>query len=212
MENLTAVLREVPFLLTSSIQFEPRSKDVGADFIVSVQTSGPARVKALDRRLVCEVESSGQRRIAREACLSLAEFAGKDQRAYPVFIAPYISPAAAEICEEYKAGYLDFAGNCRLAFDTVVHTEGRFPEPDGRNQRFAITIFTKSGTGLECASIIRAANMAYTSLVRYGPMLSSLNLWYSRGEHPTIQDAATPVKKTTRVRLFRSLGVNSLRC
>ena len=56
------------------------------------------------------MNSSGQPRIAREACLSLAEFARLDQRAYPVFIAPYISPAAAEICEEYNAGHLDFAG------------------------------------------------------------------------------------------------------
>ena len=61
--------------------------------------------------------------------MSLAEFARQDQRAYPIFIAPYISPVAAEICGEYKAGYLDFAGNCRLAFDSVFIQKAGFPNP-----------------------------------------------------------------------------------
>ena len=129
IESLTEVLREVPFLAQSSLRPERLSKKLRADFIVSVQTPAAGRSKALQRRLVCEVKSSGQPRIAREACLSLAEFARQDQRAYPVFIAPYISPAAAEVCEEYKAGYLDFAGNCRLAFDSVFIQKEGFPNP-----------------------------------------------------------------------------------
>ena len=129
MESLTEILREVPFLSQSSLRPERLSNQTGADFIVSVQTPAPARSNALQRRLVCEVKSSGQPRIAREACLSLAEFARQDQRAYPVFIAPYISPAAAEVCEKYKAGYLDFAGNCRLAFDSVFIRKEGFPNP-----------------------------------------------------------------------------------
>ena len=130
MESLAEVLREVPFLSQSSLRPERLSREPRADFIVSIRTPAPARTQRhSQRRLVCEVKSSGQPRIAREACLSLAEFARQDQRAYPVFIAPYISPAAAEVCEEYKAGYLDFAGNCRLAFDSVfIHKEG-FPNP-----------------------------------------------------------------------------------
>jgi hypothetical protein len=38
---------------------------------------------------------------------------------YPVFAAPYISPRAAEICREENIGYVDSAGNCRLAFDNI---------------------------------------------------------------------------------------------
>ena len=128
-DSLKEVLREVPFLSKSSMQPERLSKKQRADFIVSVQTPASARFKALERRLACDVKSSGQPRIAREACLSLAEFARQDPRIYPVFIAPYISPAAAEICEEYKTGYLDFAGNCRLAFDSVFIQKEGFPNP-----------------------------------------------------------------------------------
>ena len=126
MESLTAVLREVPFLTRSLMR---PSKEPRADFTFSVQAPGSAKSQERRRRLVCQVKSSGQPRIAREACLSLAEFARQDQRAYPIFIAPYISPAAAGICQEYKAGYLDFAGNCRLAFDSVFIQKAGFPNP-----------------------------------------------------------------------------------
>ena len=129
MESLTEVLRDVPFLSQSSLRPERLPRQPKADFIISIQTPAPARAKSLQRRLVCEVKSSGQPRIAREACLSLAEFARQDERAYPVFIAPYISPAAAEVCKEYNAGYLDFAGNCRLAFDSVFIQKEGFPNP-----------------------------------------------------------------------------------
>ena len=129
MESLTEVLRDVPFLSQSSLRPERLPRERRADFIVSVQTPAPARSKGLQRRLVCQVKSSGQPRIARETCLNLAEFARQDQRAYPVFIAPYISPAAAEVCKQFKAGYLDFAGNCRLAFDSVFIQKEGFPNP-----------------------------------------------------------------------------------
>lgn len=129
MVSLTAILREAPLLARSSIRRERSSKEPTADLIVSIEMPAAARAQPLTRRLVCEVRSSGQPRIARAACLSLAEFARKDQRAYPIFIAPYISPAAAAICEEYKTGYLDFAGNCRLAFDSVFIQKKEFPNP-----------------------------------------------------------------------------------
>jgi hypothetical protein len=129
IESLTEVLREAPLLAKSRIRTERLLKKSGADFIVSIQIAGPGRAQGLSRRLVCEVRSIGQPRIAREACLGLAEFARQDQRAYPVFVAPHISPAAAEICAEYRTGYLDFAGNCRLAFHSVFIQKEGFPNP-----------------------------------------------------------------------------------
>jgi hypothetical protein len=124
MQSLTEVLREVPILSQSSLLPERLSRESRADFTVSIRLTAPAK-----RRLVCEVKSSGQPRIAREACLSRREFVRQEQSAYPIFIAPYISPAAAEVCEKYNAGYLDFAGNCRLAFDSVFIQKEQFPNP-----------------------------------------------------------------------------------
>lgn len=42
-----------------------------------------------------------------------------------MFSAPYISPQAAAVCKEFGFGYLDLAGNCLLAFDTIfIQREG----------------------------------------------------------------------------------------
>jgi Transcriptional regulator, AbiEi antitoxin, Type IV TA system len=122
-EQLTEALREVPFLAPASIRQESARGDSRLDFILTV------RSESINRRLVCEVKSSGQPRIAREACLSLVDYARSDKRDYPVFIGPYIGPAAAEICDQYRVGYFDLAGNCRLTFDQVYIRTGGFPNP-----------------------------------------------------------------------------------
>lgn len=118
-DGLVRVLREVPFLRHLTLRKERGRPESGADFTVSV------RAPKLNRRLVCEVKPSGQPRIARMACLALLDYTRSDDRDYPVFIAPYISPDAAQICEDYSVGYLDLAGNARLAFDQVyIRREG----------------------------------------------------------------------------------------
>jgi hypothetical protein len=122
-QRLVETLREVPFLREASTQRKRTKGDFRIDFVVSLRGAG------IDRRLVCEVKSSGQPRVAREACLSLADYASSEGRNYPIFIAPYISPAAASICEDYGVGYLDLAGNCRLAFDKVYIRREGFPNP-----------------------------------------------------------------------------------
>jgi len=120
-DRLVAVLREVPFLAPISVRRENARGDSLIDFILTL------RSPAIDRRLVCEVKSSGQPRIAREACLNLLDYVRTEERDYPVFIAPYISPAAAVICDQYKVGYFDLAVNCRLTFDQVYIRRQGFP-------------------------------------------------------------------------------------
>ncbi len=119
LDRLAAALREVPFLDDAYVKRENTRGDSRVDFVLGI------RGAATDRRLVCEVKASGQPRIAREACLNLVDYARSDRRDYPVFIAPYISQEASSICEGYGVGYLDLAGNCRLAFDRVyIRREG----------------------------------------------------------------------------------------
>jgi len=127
-DHLTAELREIPFLASASIRKESTHGDSHVDFILNV------RSPKFDRRLVCEVKSQGQPRSAREACLSLIDYCRSEKRVYPVFIAPYISPAAAAICEQYEVGYVDFSGNCRLAFDEVYIRREGFPNQSVRKR------------------------------------------------------------------------------
>jgi len=45
---------------------------------------------------------------------------------YSIYIAPYLSPEAAQICCDEGLGYLDFAENCHIAFGGVhLHIEGK---------------------------------------------------------------------------------------
>lgn len=120
-DRLQAALREIPFLASARVQAESTHGDSRIDFILSV------RSPVIDRQLVCEVKLSGQPRMAREACFNLLDYSRSDKRDYPVFIAPYISPAAAMICEQYQVGYFDLSGNCRLTFDQVYIRREGFP-------------------------------------------------------------------------------------
>lgn len=119
--RLVAALREVPFLTSASMRRESSRGDSRIDFILTVRAPG------IDRRIVCEVKPGGQPRMARQACLNLLDYSRSEKRDYPVFIAPYISPAAAAICDQYQVGYFDLAGNCRVAFDQVYIRREGFP-------------------------------------------------------------------------------------
>jgi len=122
-DELVAALREIPFLSTADIRRASARGDSRIDFILTIRSG------AKERRLVCQVKPGGQPRVAREACLELVDYTRSDKRDYPVFIAPYISPDAAAICEDYQVGYFDLAGNCRLVFDRVYIRREGFPNP-----------------------------------------------------------------------------------
>lgn len=72
-------------------------------------------------RLIGEIKAQAQPRQIRMAVLELKDYLNTlgDQRAYPILMAPYISPNSAEICRQAGVGYADFAGNCHLMFGNV---------------------------------------------------------------------------------------------
>lgn len=78
-------------------------------------------IRGRQRAIVIEAKASGQPKRAREAADQLKRLLldANLKGAYPVFAAPYISPASAAICRESQIGYLDLVGNCRLALDGV---------------------------------------------------------------------------------------------
>src|SRR3990172_8194918 len=98
------------------------------------QPGGPdfqANLRIGDRsiKLLVEVKSNGQPRLARQAAYELKNWITDHPDLYGIFIAPYISKDAATICQEEGIGYLDLAGNCHLSFDTVyIHQQG-YPNP-----------------------------------------------------------------------------------
>jgi len=112
-EALSSCLAKVPFLKIRDIEQESAQEAARPDFLITLE------VPAGTQTFVVEVKNAGQPRVARDAVNQLLRFSQAFPQAFPVFIAPYISPKAAEICEQAGVGYLDFSGNCRLCFQEV---------------------------------------------------------------------------------------------
>jgi hypothetical protein len=114
-------LSKVPFLKVIDIQKEYCEKHAQADLAVKIEL--PSGIM----QLIAEVKSSGQPRLAREAVNQMLRCKGKVSDAYFVFVAPYISPRAAEICQSEGIGYLDLSGNCLLSFDKIFIEKNDYP-------------------------------------------------------------------------------------
>jgi hypothetical protein len=123
-------LRDIPFLQVKRLKEDVLLGDIQADLVVDLQSQDGAQQK-----LVIEVKDSGQPRFAREAANHLLRLRNAMPKAYGVFMAPYISQQAADICLKENIGYLDLAGNCRLIFDRVfIRQDGILnPSPQKRD-------------------------------------------------------------------------------
>ena len=121
LAKLRELLKPVPFVSLGVQSKEPAyaAGNWRPDLSIDLHVDGDAWA------LICEVKADGQPRYVRNATLQLRDyvqrFASADAhvRAYPVLVAPFISPASAEICKEAGVGFADLAGNCHLAFGRV---------------------------------------------------------------------------------------------
>lgn len=116
---LRSVLEKVPFLKIVSIEKERN----GVDFVVNLALNNNKQV------LIVELKNNGQPRMAREAVNQLIRYRGSFPNVYSIFMAPYISPQAAEICMKDCVGYIDFAGNSYLSFGQVYIEQTGRPNP-----------------------------------------------------------------------------------
>ena len=122
-ESLNSCLSRVPFLKIEDIKGRPSKEASKPDFLINISLPG------IKKYLVVEVKANGQPRMAREAVNQILRYRAFFPDSYGVFLAPYISPVAGEICRQEGIGYLDLAGNCYLCFDGVyIEQEGR-PNP-----------------------------------------------------------------------------------
>jgi len=129
--TLRGVLEKVPFLKVKSIA---RERD-GIDILVNLAIGDKKQI------LLVEVKNNGQPRMARDAVNQLIRYRNTYPEAYLIFMAPFISPQAAEICTKDNVGYLDFAGNCYLSFGQVyIEQTGRLNP--FRTRRDLVSIFS----------------------------------------------------------------------
>jgi len=113
-EALRQLLGKIPIIKIENIESEAASPRWAPDLTAHLLVDGQ------QHRLICAFKSNGQPRYARTALLELREYVAQyAPQASPVFMAPYISPAVRRLCEEKDVGYLDLAGNARIAFGGV---------------------------------------------------------------------------------------------
>jgi hypothetical protein len=136
---LLSCLADVPFLRVKQTEKTPLKNWGKPDFLVEIEHAGGCRL------LVAEVKNSGQPRLVRDAINQLLLYKNDLPNSYPVFIAPYISPQAAEICIQEEVGYVDLAGNCRLSFDQVFICKEGKPNPFNR-KRDLRTLYSPKAT------------------------------------------------------------------
>ena len=109
-EALVESLSRVPFVRIAQIEVEPQAYRLQPDLVLKLELPDG------EITLVAEIKSSGEPRVTRSAVDQLRKFQQMFPRSYGIFIAPYISPASADILTEQNIGYLDLAGNCLISF------------------------------------------------------------------------------------------------
>jgi len=97
-------------------------------------------------KFAVEVKSIGQPRFIRMAAQQLTEYmSANPDVSYGILAAPYISENGRELCQRYKIGYVDLAGNTKLAFRNLyIDVQGKEnPYPTTRGLK---STFTKRST------------------------------------------------------------------
>jgi len=124
-DAVRACLAGIPFLEVQEIGLKEARGASQPDMTAWLtSTSGP-------RVLLIEVKTNGEPRFARQAVNQILRYREALPKSYGVFVAPYVSPQAAQILREQGIGYLDLSGNCRLCF------EGVYVEREGKPNKYA---------------------------------------------------------------------------
>lgn len=132
---LRQLLERHPALRIESIEPSAACGPWKPSLVVSLRVDGRRHL------LVCEYKPSGQPRYARPALLELVDYIRQHAPGgVPVFIAPYLSPAVKQLCEEKGVGYLDLEGNARIAFGAVF-LERVVPSKPAAEQRGLKSLF-----------------------------------------------------------------------
>jgi hypothetical protein len=118
-------LERVPFLGIADTNRQLKAVDWGAGMAVNIVNTNSLE----ETMLMVAIRNNGQPRYARDAINALSRYNAPYRNAYGVLMAPYIAVESAAICKREGTGYVDFAGNCRLAFGGVYIEQAGNPNP-----------------------------------------------------------------------------------
>jgi hypothetical protein len=122
MKNYEDLIKKTEAIIGEKFKSIPQTKLILKK--ADISTLGPDLLLYLKRpegskTLIFEIKNNGQPREARITIHQIQSQLKNFPNAYGVMVAPFVSDQAAEICREAGIGYMDLAGNCRLAFDNI---------------------------------------------------------------------------------------------
>lgn len=136
---LRAQLERIPALALTSFEIEreithrmPTNRSAQIDIQVEVMVYGRPTT------LICEVTEPGYPRLVRGAINQIrAYMAMIGGQGVPLVGASWLSPESRRLCEQEGVGWIDLAGNCRIAFEGVYieRESAERPKPAARNFR-----------------------------------------------------------------------------
>ena len=132
---LTGFLAALPDSQVTVVPAQNAGIDTRLDLVVQLLWQGCVNV------LLVGLKSRLHPREARLAIAELREASVREPGGYPVLMAPFLSPAVAELCVAEGVGYADLAGNCRLCFDRVFIERVGHPNPAPRQNQLQ-SLFT----------------------------------------------------------------------
>jgi hypothetical protein len=145
-QRLQSILEEVPFVRLKEWKREVRLRagkpDLGLDVIIGQERW----------QILVGTKGSGEPRVIRGTIQQVQTYLSGSPRRYGVVAAPYVGPNSQEICKEAGVGYLDLAGNCRLAFGQVFIERRGFPNPKIERRPLRTLFAPKAGRILRVLS------------------------------------------------------------
>lgn len=133
------------------------------------------------------VNSSGQPRQVLTALLRLREQLNARQSvAFPVFVAPYLSPDARDLCNKNQVSYLDLEGNARIVFPGFFMLRSVASKPVSERRELRSLFKPKSAAVLRSllrspARCWRVTELASASMVSVGHVSNVCSNLLDRG-------------------------------
>ena len=116
--------KRVPFLSRWKVEYGKKAQNPAADALIT------ARNKTGVYNFCVEIKRAGYPQYVKEAALSLKEFIKDNPPYYPIIVAPKISEQGKAICDKYNIGYMDFSGNTKIIFKSIlIKTAGKIGQP-----------------------------------------------------------------------------------
>ena len=119
--RLDSVLGVIPFVELKGSKTNVRIGDNMFDLVVDATVAGRPM------KLLAEVKAQAEPRFVRMTALQFKSRVRTIENGFGILVAPYISPAAVQVCREAGVGCMDLSGNVFLSFGSVFIEKSGMP-------------------------------------------------------------------------------------